>query len=357
MRTYNYSERWKELLTPEIVMYLTKISEFKGEQKLYVQAKRDTLGHLVEIAKIQSTESSNKMEGIYTTDERLRALVREKTNPHNRDEREIAGYRDVLDLIHENYNYIPINPAYILQMHSILYKYESSGHGGFYKSVDNIIQEIDSEGNKSTRFTPVSAWETAYAVESLCKEFNDVLNKDEAEPLIIIPMFILDFLCIHPFNDGNGRMSRLLTLLLLYRSGYMVGKYISLEKLIEGSKELYYQSLQDSSSNWHEESNDYIPFVKYILGIIIAAYREFDDRVAALETDNKTKPEQVKEVIRNAIGTITKSEIMEQCYDISQVTIQRALADLVSSGEIIKIGDRKFTKYIWNHNKNEEETK
>ena len=183
----------------------------------------------------------------------------------------------------------------------------------------------------------------------MCKAFDEALATGQIDPLILIPMFILDFLCIHPFNDGNGRMSRLLTLLLLYRAGYIVGKYISIEKLIENTKELYYDCLQQSSVNWHENKNDYEPFVKYMLGIVTAAYREFSSRVSLLATSGMSKPDRVREIIKTTLGTITKAEILEKCPDISQVTVQRALAELVESGAILKIGGGRYTKYTWNN--------
>lgn len=349
MRQYDYREKWKKLLTPEIVSYIAQIHEFKGEQKLFIEAKADVLTQLVEIAKIQSTDASNKIEGIYTSDERLRALVKEKTRPKTRNEREIAGYRDVLNTIHDSHDHIPIKTSIILQLHRDLYKYEGYDIGGKYKSLDNIIEEEDSEGNKSVRFKPVKAWETPEAMEELCKAFDDAMSQEQVELLVLIPMFILDFLCIHPFNDGNGRMSRLLTLLLLYRAGYIVGKYISIEKLIETSKDSYYECLQLSSYNWHENTNNYEPFVKYILGVIVAAYREFSSRVKIIAAEGVSKPDRVKEIIKNKVGTITKSEILEKCPDISQVTVQRALADLVESGAIKKIGGGRYTKYTWNN--------
>lgn len=349
MRQYDYREKWKKLLTPEIVSYIAQIHEFKGEQKLFIEAKADVLTQLVEIAKIQSTDASNKIEGIYTSDERLRALVKEKTRPKTRNEREIAGYRDVLNTIHDSHDHIPIKTSIILQLHRDLYKYEGYDIGGKYKSSDNIIEEEDSEGNKSVRFKPVKAWETPEAMEELCKAFDDAMSQEQVELLVLIPMFILDFLCIHPFNDGNGRMSRLLTLLLLYRAGYIVGKYISIEKLIETSKDSYYECLQLSSYNWHENTNNYEPFVKYILGVIVAAYREFSSRVKMIAAEGVSKPDRVKEIIKNKVGTITKSEILEKCPDISQVTVQRALADLVESGVIKKIGGGRYTKYTWNN--------
>jgi len=349
MRSFDYKEEWKKLLTPEIVMYLTQIHEFKGEQTLFIEAKADTLSQLVDIAKIQSIEASNKIEGIYTSDERLKALVKDSTRPRTRNEREIAGYRDVLNTIHENHDYIPPKPSIILQLHRDLYKFEGMDIGGRYKTSDNIIEEQDAEGNKSVRFRLMPAWETPEAIEKLCLSYDEALNSENIDALIIIPMFVLDFLCVHPFNDGNGRISRLLTLLLLYRSGYIVGKYISIEKLIEQTKEIYYESLQLSSAGWHENKNDYEPFVKYMLGVIVAAYRDFSSRVSLLTTQGMSKPDRVKEIIRATLGPITKTEILAKCPDISQVTVQRALADLVDKGDIVKLGGGRYTKYIWNN--------
>lgn len=349
MRSFDYKEEWKKLLTPEIVTYLTQIHEFKGEQTLFIEEKADTLSQLVDTAKIQSTEASNKIEGIYTSDDRLKALVKDSTRPRTRNEREIAGYRDVLNIIHENHDYIPPKPSIILQLHRDLYKFEGMDIGGRYKTSDNIIEEQDAEGNKSVRFRPMPAWETPGAIEELCKSYDEALNSGNIDALILIPMFVLDFLCVHPFNDGNGRISRLLTLLLLYRSGYIVGKYISIEKLIEQTKEIYYESLQLSSEGWHDNKNDYEPFVKYMLGVIVAAYREFSSRVSLLTTQGMSKPDRVKEIIRATLGPITKTEILAKCPDISQVTVQRALADLVDKGDIIKLGGGRYTKYIWNN--------
>ena len=246
MRNYDFNNKWQALLTPEIVSLLSQIHEYKGEQNLFIEAKSDSLTQLVEIAKIQSTEASNKIEGIYTSDDRLKKLVTNKAIPKSRHEQEIAGYRDVLATIHESHDYIPVKPAIILQLHRDLYKFSGKSIGGTYKSSDNVIAEEDDNGNCFVRFQPVPAWETAESINNLCEAFDDALNRNEVDPLLLIPMFILDFLCIHPFNDGNGRMSRLLTLLLLYRAGYIVGKYISIEKVIDNSKETYYEALQRS---------------------------------------------------------------------------------------------------------------
>ena len=351
MRNYNYKNKWQKLLTPEVVSLLTQIHEYKGEQTLFIEAKADTLTQLVEIAKIQSTEASNKIEGIYTSDERLKSLVSNKTTPRTRNEQEIAGYRDVLSTIHESHDFIPVKPSIILQLHRDLYKFSGKSIGGRYKGADNVIAEEDGEGNKHIRFQPVPAFETSAAIDALCEAFDEMINRTDADPLLIIPMFVLDFLCIHPFNDGNGRMSRLLTLLLLYRAGYIVGKYISIERLIEQSKETYYEALQSSSAEWYEGRNDYIPFVQYTLGVIVAAYREFSSRVKSLAANNMSKPERIREIIKDTLGKITKTEIMQKCPDISQVTVQRTLNDLVTSGEILKIGGGRYTAYMWNHGK------
>ena len=351
MRSLDYNKNWEKLLTPEIVALLTQIHEYKGKQALFIGAKADVLTQLVEIAKIQSTEASNKIEGIYTSEERLKALVKDKTTPKTRDEREIAGYRDVLNTIHESYDYISIKPNMVLQLHRDLYKFEGYDIGGKYKTADNVIEEEDEQGNKFVRFKPVPAWETPEAIEVLCSEFDKALGNGKIDPLLLIPMFVLDFLCIHPFNDGNGRMSRLLTLLLLYRSGYIVGKYISIEHLIEKTKTSYYDSLQESSLNWHEEENDYLPFVKYMLSVVLAAYRDFSDRVQTLATSGVSKPERIEELIKNTYGEITKSQIMEKCPDISRITVERALSELLKSESIIKIGGGRYTKYTWNRDK------
>ncbi|WP_294520266.1 Fic family protein [uncultured Anaerovibrio sp.] len=346
MKDYSYKEKWEKLLIPEIVKKLAIINEFKGEQRLFIEAHKDELKELFELAKIQSTEASNRIEGIYTVDDRLKNLVQQKTTPRNRDESEIAGYRDVLNTIHENYDFIPINVNFFLQLHRDLYKYIGSVDGGVFKTSDNIIREIDENGNEKIRFNPVPAWETPEALEELCKAFKEA--KDEVDPLILMGMFILDFLCIHPFNDGNGRMSRLLTLLLLYKSGFIVGKYISIEKIIEETKETYYEALQDSSIGWHDNNNDYKPFVNYMLGVIVSTYKEFESRVKLVANTKLSKPERIREIIKAHIGTITKTEILATNPDISDTTVQRALAALLKKNEIKKIGGGRYTKYVWN---------
>ena len=348
MRAFHFKAEYNQLLMPEIVAYLTQIHEYKGQQNLFIEAKADALSSLLEVARIQSTEASNRIEGIITTDDRLKKIVREKTMPQTRSEKEIAGYRDVLATIHESHDYIPPRPSVILQLHRDLYKYSGKSIGGSFKNSDNVIAEELPDGQQIVRFKPVPAWETPEAITALCSDFQETMQDAELDPLLLIPIFILDFLCIHPFNDGNGRMSRLLTLLLLYRSGYIVGKYISIEKLISDTKETYYEALQASSYNWHEGTNDYAPFVTYMLGILVAAYRDFESRIERLTTKGLSKPDRVREIIRNHLGKITKSEIVAQCPDISQITVQRALADLLKNGEITKLSGGRYTAYVWN---------
>lgn len=348
MREFQFEKTYHTLLSVDIVALVGQIHEYKGEQTLFVEAKADTLTQLMDIARIQSTEASNKIEGIYTSDLRLKKLVQDKTTPKTRSEKEIAGYRDVLATIHESHDFIPPKPSIILQLHRDLYKFSGVSIGGSYKNTDNVIEEQDADGNKSVRFVPVPAWETPQAVGRLCAAFEEASKNAELDPLLLIPMFILDFLCIHPFNDGNGRMSRLLTLLLLYRAGYIVGKYISLEKLIEQSKETYYEVLQQSSAGWQEGQNDYVPFVRYMLGIMVAACRDFSTRVQLLSTSGLSKPDRVREIIKGTLGKITKTEILQKCPDISQVTVQRTLNELVKSGQIIKLSGGRYTSYTWN---------
>lgn len=345
MHEFDFINRPKDLLTPEVVSILTRLHECRGRQELFIEAEADVLTALLEVAKIQSTGASNRIEGIYTTDERLNALVQEKVKPRNRNEEEISGYRDVLATIHESYEYIAPRPNNILQLHRELYSF-SSAVGGVYKNSDNIIAEKHADGAETVRFRPVPAFQTADAVLNLCTRFNEAIEADTYDPLLLMPVFILDFLCIHPFNDGNGRMSRLLTLLLLYRAGFIVGKYISIEMLIEKSKDSYYEVLQASSRNWHENGNDYLPFLKYMLGVVVKAYNEFEDRVEHLRHRKMSKADRIKDLIEKTPGKISKRDIAQACPDISVTTIERTLAELIASGFIEKVGAGRATAYV-----------
>ena len=346
MKNFDYITNPAKLLTPEIVQMVGSIHEHKGKQELFLEANIDELKTLLEVALIQSTGASNRIEGIFTSDKRLEELVSQKAEPRNRSEQEIAGYREVLATIHESYEYITPRPTIILQLHRDLYSYSQGNIDGTYKNSDNVIAETDAEEHQKARFIPVPAFQTAEAIDELCAHFLEAWEANLIDKLILIPMFILDFLCIHPFNNGNGRMSRLLTLLLFYKAGYIVGKYVSMEMLIEKTKETYYEALQASSFGWHEGENSYKPFVKYYLGIMLKAYNEFENRVEHLKYHNLSKLDRIKAVIDNRVGKITKKEIMELCPDISKVTVERTLTDLVKSGYIAKVGAGPSTGYV-----------
>ena len=348
MRIFDYTNIANDLLTTDIVNLVSAIHEFKGQQNLFIESKADILTSLLEVAKIQSTEASNRIEGIYTSDKRMAEIVKEKSEPLNRNENEIAGYRDVLATIHESYDHISPRPNFILQLHRDLYKFSSFSIGGRYKNTDNYIEETDEHGKQFIRFQPLSAFETPMAMEDLCNTFLGEIDKGEIDPLILIAVFILDFLCIHPFNDGNGRMSRLLTLLLLYRAGYIVGKYISIEMLIEKTKATYYDVLAAGSIGWHTGENNYKPFVQYYLGVLLNAYKEFSVRVEYLTTKNISKPERVEAILKNNLGKITMAELQNLCPDISYSTITKALTSLMGSGKVLKIGGGRYSAYIYN---------
>lgn len=346
MRNFDYIKTPEKLLTPEIVQMIASIHEHKGKQELFLEANIDELKTLLEVAFIQSTGASNRIEGIFTSDKRLEELVNQKAEPRNRSEQEITGYREVLATIHESYEYIIPKPNIILQLHRDLYSYSQGANGGSYKNSDNIIAETNPEGQQKARFIPVPAFQTSETMNKLCNKFLEAWNAGRMDKLLLIPIFILDFLCIHPFNGGNGRMSRLLTLLLFYKAGYIVGKYVSMEMLIEKTKETYYEALQGSSVGWHENRNSYESFVKYYLGILLKAYNEFESRVEYLRNRSISKPERIKAVMDKKVGKITKKEIMELCPDISKVTIERTLTDLVKNEYIAKVGAGPSTAYV-----------
>lgn len=352
MRNFNFSTESEKLLNNNIINLITEIHEYKGKQDLYIEAKSDILSSLLSIAKIQSTTASNKIEGIYTSDSRIEEIIKNKAIPKNRNEEEIAGYRDVLELIHENYEHIDITSNTILQLHRDLYKYSGTGYGGKFKSSQNYIEEILEDGSKLIRFVPLSAVETPTAIEELCNNYNNEINKGEIDSLLLISLFIFDFVSIHPFNDGNGRMSRLLTLLLLYKSNYIVGKYISIEKIIEQTKDSYYDTLQKSSNGWQNNKNDYTYFVEYYLGIILNAYREFSSRVEYITNKKMTSIERIIIIFQNSFVPISKSNILEKCPDISETTIERHLSILLKEGKITKISNGRFTKYKWTEDRN-----
>lgn len=344
MRTFNYSEIKNKMWDSDILSLIAAIYKEAGKQEMYLKQRPEELEKLVEIAKIQSTEASNAIEGIVTTSTRIKQLVEEKTTPKNRDEQEIAGYRDVLNIIHESFDAIPISQNYILQLHKILYSHMNNPMAGKTKSVQNYISATYPDGHVETLFTPLAPYETPEALDRICEEYNRVIGNIEVEPLIAISTFIHDFLCIHPFNDGNGRMSRLLTTLLLYRSGFYVGKYISLEAKIAKNKDLYYDALGQAQTGWHEGAEDAVPFIKYLLGTILAAYKDFEDRFALVETKLPAL-ETVRRATLQKIGRFTKQDIRELCPSLSVSSIEGALRKLVTSGELKKEGSGKNICY------------
>ena len=345
MRNFNYSKIKEIKWDSEILSLVASIYRYQGKQELYLKQRPNELEKLIDIAKIQSTESSNKIEGIVTTSVRLKQLLEEKTTPRNRNEQEIVGYRDVLDIIHENFDVIPISRNYILQMHKILYSHMNNPLAGKTKNVQNYISATYPDGHSEVLFTPLSPFETPGALDLICDEYNRVIGNFEVEPIIMIPIFIHDFLCIHPFNDGNGRLSRLLTTLLLYKNGFYVGRYISLESLIAKDKGSYYEALNKAGMNWQNGNEDIVPFIKYLLGIILAAYKAFDDRFSIVE-DKLSAVEMVRKATSQKIGRFSKQDIRELCPSLSISSIEGSLRKLVEEGELRREGVGRSTKYI-----------
>lgn len=345
MRDFNYSMIKNQKWDLEVLGLIAAIYKEAGKQEFYLKQRPNELEKLVEIAKIQSTEASNAIEGIVTTNTRIKQLIEEKTTPKNRDEQEIAGYRDVLSIIHDSYEAIYLSKNYILQLHKIMYSHMNNPMAGKTKNVQNYISATYPDGHSSILFTPLDPFETPMALDKICEEYNKVIGNMELEPLLAIPIFIHDFLCIHPFNDGNGRMSRLLTTLLLYQNGFYVGKYISLEAKIAKHKDLYYDALNKSQHGWHEAKEDVVPFIKYLLGTILAAYKDLQDRFAIVE-EKLSAVDMVRMAVSNKIGKFTKQDIREQCPYLSISSIEASLRKMIANNEIKKEGVGKSTYYI-----------
>ncbi len=345
MRSFNYSAFKEQKWDSDILGLIAAIYKEAGKQEQYLKQRPQEMEKLVEIAKIQSTEASNAIEGIVTTSTRIKQLVEEKTTPRNRDEQEIAGYRDVLNVIHESFDAIPITQNYILQLHKMLYSHMNNPLAGRTKSVQNYISAAYPDGHTEILFTPLEPNETSEALDRICEEYNRVIGNLEVEPLIIIPIFIHDFLCIHPFNYGNGRMSRLLTTLLLYQNGFYIGKYISLEAKISKNKDLYYSAMSQSQTGWHEGKEDALPFIKYILGTILASYKDFEERTSIVQ-EKLPALEMVRMASKSKIGRFNKQDIRELCPTLSDSSIEGALRKLVAAGELKKEGKGKSTCYF-----------
>lgn len=348
MRNFDYLILTKKSWDTDILNLVAKIHEFKGRQELFIRQKPAELKRLVDIARIQSTEASNRIEGIVTTDARMKKLFAEKTTPRNRDESEIMGYRDVLNMIHESHEYIPVRLTFILQLHRDLLKRAGLSFGGQLKSVQNYINEIRPDGTSITRFTPVAPYETEEALHAICLSYEKTIASEAIDPLILLSVFICDFLCIHPFNDGNGRMSRLLTLLLLYKNGYSVGKYISIEKQIEKTKDRYYDALEHADAGWHEERNDPIPFIRYMLQVILSCYIEFEDKVGhmTLSGIKSTTYNVVRRFVEGKIGKFTSADALANCPTAGRSSVLSALTKLVDEGILMRYGTGRSTYYV-----------
>lgn len=346
MRRFDYSSLPERLRSPELVAQLLALRELKGRQGALSLTSPRILESLREGAVVQSTGASNRIEGIVTTERRLHGIVSGSVAPRNRDEQEIAGYRDVLGLIHERHDYINVTPSVILQLHRDMMRHTPSSFGGRWKDSDNVIVARDPSGNPTVRFRPMPASLTPSAMEALCSAYRDAVRGGVHDPLLLSMLFVFDFVSIHPFNDGNGRMSRLLTVLLMERCGYEVPRYVSIERGVEASKGQYYEVLAASSVGWMEGENDASPFVSYMLAIITGAYRRLFELAGGTGAGAATKAGRVAAVFERRLGKVTKRDIREECPDISDSTIERELRRLLDEGAIEKVGGGRSTGYV-----------
>jgi Fic family protein len=328
----------RQPISQELLQTVRLIGEYKGKQELFKEQAPQVLETLRQAAVIQSTESSNRIEGVTAPHDRIRQLVAEKTSPRDRSEQEIAGYRDVLNTIHANYADMRFTTGLVLQLHRDLYKFTSL-RDGHWKPTDNQITETDSSGTKVVRFTPVSAFATADYMERLHERFDEALRSGKVEPLLLIPAYVLDFLCIHPFLDGNGRMARLLSLLLLYRAGYEVGRFVSLEQVVEQTKESYYDTLYQSSQDWHAGQHSLLPWWEYFLGVmILSAYREFERRVGAFALARGSKTALVLDAVGTFQGDFSVGDLQQRSPNVGIDLIRRVLRQEREAGRLQCLG-------------------
>lgn len=346
MHKFDYSFLDNGMLPSEFVNVTASISSLKTAAAFRKSDFQKIFTELESIAKIQSVKNSNEIEGIVTSDERIAQIVQQNSAPLNHNEMEISGYRDALNLIHSGYGNIQFNENTVLSLHRTLLSLTDYNYGGTYKTDDNVILEIDSQGNKRIRFAPVPAEETKPAMEQLFIAYMEAASNSNINKLLLIPCVILDFLCIHPFRDGNGRMSRLISLLLLYRNGFDVGKYISFEEQINKNKSWYHQSLKESSENWHESKNDYFPFMKNFLSVLYQCYQELDKRFAVVNSNRITKTARIQATVMNSLLPVSKADICHLLPEISPTTVEAVLGRMVKSGLITTIGAGRGTKYI-----------
>lgn len=346
MHIFDYSEAPCRLLLPDVVKLLASLYEEKGRQELYFETAPEILNALKKQALVESSQYANSILGRVASNERLRALVNNKVQPDGKPEEEIAGYSEMLTSIFDNYQSIVISSQTILQLHKQLFGYSASVKGGVFKDTDDVLMETCADGQQLERFRTVAAADTQKAIDELCANFNAAIAAGVHDPLLLISQFALDFLCIHPFKEGSGRISRLLVLLLLYKSGFFAGMYVSLERILELSRDVYYDALRRCSVGWHENTNDYKPFVHYFLGLFLKVYRDFNDRVALCRKGNMSKADRIWMVFEKKIGQIRKSDILAFCPDVSQTTIERTLADLLRQDLIEKVGNGRGAAYL-----------
>jgi len=344
MKSFEKEYLEKIKFSADMLLKLRTLGEYKGKEELFTKQSPDILEKLLESAIIESTEASNKIEGITAPYERIEMIVKANATPRNRPEEEIAGYRDVLNLIHQSHKDIPLSENVILQFHSMLYRYTTK-KSGFWKKSDNEIVDKKPDGTKVVRFKPVSAMDTPLYMERLISYYNSYLKEETLDPLMLIPLFVFDFLCIHPFGDGNGRIARLLTLLLLYQSGYRVGKYISLERIISDSKETYYDMLLVSSNKWHEGKHDIFPWMNYFHGTLIAGYKEFETRVGVFKGKG-SKREQVVAAIGRFVKPFSIIDIEKSCPNVSRDMIRTILRELRDKGKISSTSMGRGAKWV-----------
>ena len=345
MRKFDYSFLKNSLLPTNLLGITNSIAELKVLEQIRKRDFQKIFTKLETIAKVQSVKGSNAIENIVTTDKRIMEIVNHSSAPLNHNEQEIAGYRDALNAIHNGFENIALDEQNILNLHSVLLSFTETG-GGNYKTSDNVILEIDRDGNRKIRFIPTKAAETQASMQQLIYAFMDANNDSGINKLLLIPCFILDFLCIHPFSDGNGRMSRLLSLLLLYKAGFDAGKYISFEEQINKNKNSYYEALKKSSENWENNKNDYLPFIENFIFTLLICYKELDKRFAVIHSKNVSKRERIEQTILNSLFPLGKREINYILPDVSETTIEIVVSQMIKQGKIKKIGTFKDAKYI-----------
>ena len=345
MKYFDYSFLESGMLPAGLVNIVGTIAELRERENRLKENYPDVFTRLESIAKVQSVKGSNAIEGIITSEQRINEIVNQNSAPLNHNEAEIAGYRDALTLIHNSFNDLDIRERDILRLHEIMLSYAPVS-GGSYKHNDNVIMEVDAAGQRRVRFAPTPANETAGAMEQLVLAFMDARSSYSINQLLLIPCFVLDFLCIHPFADGNGRMSRLLSLLLLYKNGFDAGKYISFEEQINNSKWDYYEALRLSSDGWHENTNSYFPFIENFVATLLYCYKELDKRFAVVNAKKVSKRERVEATVLNSLLPISKQEVCYVLPDVSPTTVEAVLGAMVKSGVLDKVGAGKNTKYI-----------